>query len=205
MVGEPTASGKPGQFRLESEIDYASRDIDVGGSCCMRSETLRLLVKFSSLVHDRVELFGRLGGVVLQTLQVPASPDVKGSPALAGGGGFKITLYKEGSVGWGMGGQVVYDESKDSGQSATLTWYEVDLFTGPTVTIRPGVDLYGGLLGSLVTGQLHGAGGSADLEQQKPVGLFFGGQVTITRSVFFGLEMRLINELSIASRAGVVF
>ncbi len=205
MIGEPTAVGTPGQFRLESEIDYASRDVELSQLCCLESETVRLLLKFSGLVHRRVELFGRLGGVVMHTLHVPASVDLEGSAAVAMGGGFKVTLYERGPVAWGAGGQVLYHESKDSALSTTITWHEVDLFTGPTVTIRPGVSVYGGLLGSVVIGELRGAGGSANLDEHTPIGLFVGGRVNVTRSAFFGLEMRLIDQLSVASRVGVVF
>jgi hypothetical protein len=205
MIGETTAVGTPGRFRLESEIDYASQDVERSRLCCLESEAVRLLIKFSGLAHERVELFGRLGGVVMHTLQVPASVDPGGSPAMAIGGGFKATLYERGPLAWGAGGQVLYHESKDSDLSTTITWHEVDLFTGPTVTLRPGVAVYGGLLGSVVIGELRRAGGSADLDEHTPLALFFGGRVTVTRSVFFGLEMRLVNQLAIASRVGVEF
>lgn len=205
MIGEPTAVGTLGQFRLESEVDYTSQDVEISQLCCLKSESVRLLLKFSGLVHERVELFGRLGGVVMQTLQVPGSADIEGSADVAVGGGFKVTLYEHGPVAWGTGGQVLYYESKDSGLAATITWHEVDLFTGPTVTLKPGVAVYGGLLSTIVIGELRGAGGSADLDEHTPLGLFIGGRLNVTRSVFFGLEMRLVDQLSVASRVGVVF
>lgn len=205
MIGEPTVSGTPGQFRLESEIDYASQDVEVSQACCVKSDAVRLLLKFSWPVHRRVELFGRLGGVIMQTLQVPASPNVEGSAAVAVGGGFKVTLYEQGPVAWGAGGQVLYHESEDSGFPITITWHEVDVFSGLTATLRPGIAAYGGLLGSIVTGELRGAGGSADLDQHDLLGLFLGGRASVTRSVFFGLELRLVDQVAVSSRVGVVF
>jgi len=205
MIGEPTAVGQAGQFRVESVIDYASRDVERSNLCCLDSDALRLLITISGLVNQRVEVFGRLGGVVIQGMQLPGFPDFDGEPDVAVGGGFKATLYEHGPVAWGVGGQELYYETHDNGLSATVSWNEVDLFTGPTVTLRPGVDLYGGLLGSLVIGDLRGPGGSADLDQHTPLGLFIGGRINVTRSVFFGLELALINELGVSSRAGVVF
>ncbi|MBI3622371.1 MAG: hypothetical protein HY208_09325 [Nitrospirae bacterium] len=205
VIGEPTATGSPGQFRVESEVDYATQDVEAGRQCCLESKAVRLLIKFSGLAHRRVELFGRLGGLIMQTLQGPVSPNIDGSAAIAVGGGFKVTLYERGPLAWGAGGQVLYHESKDSGLPATITWQEVDLFTGPTVILRPGVDVYGGLLGSLVVGELHRSGGSADLDQHTPLGLLLGGRAMVTRSVFFGLELRLVDQASASSRVGVVF
>lgn len=130
---------------------------------------------------------------------------MKGSPDFAIGGGLKVTLHQAGSVAWGAGAQVLYYESNDDHLSVRTTWNEVDLFTGPTVTILPGVTAYGGFLGSMIAGDVRGSGFSADLSEHMPIGFFFGGQAHVTRSWFFGLEMRLLNELSISSRFGIDF
>jgi hypothetical protein len=165
---------------------------------------VRLLLSVAGRVHRRVELFGRLGGVLLHDLSIPGGPDAEGSAGVALGGGFKVTLYEQGPVAWGAGGQVLYYESTDDGSAQTIEWHEVEFFAGPVIAARPDVHLYGGLLGALVVGELEAAGTSR-LGAYRPLGLFLGGRADVTRAVFFGLELRLIDELSVSSRIGLIF
>lgn len=205
LIGEPTVSVARRQMRLESESDYSLRDVKLDGLCCLESESVRLLLKVSGRLHERVELFGKLGGALLHTLELPGGPDVEGSADIAVGGGLKVTLYEEGPVAWGAGAQVLYHETEDDRLNQRLSWHEVDLFAGPALTIQPGVTAYGGLLGALVVGELRGPGGALDLAELRPLGFFLGGRVDVTRAASFGLELRLINELSFSSRVGISF
>jgi hypothetical protein len=206
MLGEPMASVPPRQLRFESEIDYSTRDVDMAGfGCCHADQSLRLLVKISGLVHDQVELFGRIGSVVVHTLDVPGGSDIEGSPGFAVGGGLKVTLHQAGAVAWGAGAQILYYDTNDDHLSVHTNWNEIDLFAGPTMTILPGVTAYGGFLGSIIVGNVRGSGVSSDLSEHIPVGFFLGGEAHVTRNWFFGLEMRLLNELSVSSRVGVDF
>jgi hypothetical protein len=204
MIGDPAASAPRRQIQVESEIDYSQRDVTLSEICCLESEALRLLVKISGRLSERVELFGRLGGVVLQTLESPGV-EIEGSASIAIGGGLKVTLHEAGPVAWGVGAQVLYYDTDDDSLGLETSWHELDFFAGPSIAVRPDVRLYGGLLGSLIVGDLSGPGGSLDLAELRPLGMFLGGRVVVTRAVFFGMELRLIDELAVASRVGITF
>ena len=204
-IGEPAARVAPRMIHLDSEFEYAMRDIDLGSGCCVASDSFRLLLKISGLLFNRIELFARLGGVVMQEIDRPGLPDFDGSPGFSIGGGLKITLYEAGPIVWGAGTQVLFYESDDDRTNVGVVWHEVDFFTGPTLEIANGVTVYGGLLATLIFGEISGPGGTFDLEEQRPLGFFLGGQVDVTRGLFIGMETRLINELSFSSRVGVDF
>jgi hypothetical protein len=204
-IGEPTASAPKRHIQAATEFDYSLRSVERSGSCCLDSESVRLLLSVAGRVHERVELFGRLGGVLMQTLAIPGGPDANGSANVAIGGGVKVTLYERGPVAWGAGGQILFHETKDDNPPTTISWHELDFFAGPVIAARPDVHLYGGLLGAVVMGELDATGGGSRLGAFRPLGVFFGGRADVTRAAFFGLELRLIDEVSVASRVGVIF
>ncbi|MEW6324301.1 MAG: hypothetical protein AB1515_02835 [Nitrospirota bacterium] len=205
LIGEPAAGVQRRHFRLESELDAAWRDVELGGACCLDSTALRLTIKMAGRVHDRVELFGRLGGVLVHALDAPAGPGLDGSADVAIGGGLKVTLHEQGAVAWGVGAQTLFHEAEDRRLGVRISWHEVDLFAGPSVAVTPEARLYGGLLGSLIAGELRGPGGSARLDARRAAGIFLGGQAAVTRAALFGVELRLLDELAVASRIGITF
>ena len=201
MIGEPVAVAQSRQFRLESELDFSRREVKLDGACCADSEALRLMVKFSGRVHDRVELFGRVGGALVHTLTGPG-PNIHGDASLAIGGGVKTTLHEQGNVALGAGAQVLFHEADDDSLNVSIAWHEVDLFAGPSIAVRPDARVYGGLLASFIVGELSNG---VDLEARRTVGIFLGGHVQVTRAALFGLELRLADEVAISSRIGIIF
>ncbi len=208
MIGEPVAVGQSRQFRLESELDFSRREVKLDDACCADSEALRLMVKFSGRVHERVELFGRLGGALVHTLAGPG-PNIHGEAGLAIGGGLKATLHEQGAVALGAGAQILFHESNDGSRNADIEWHEIDLFAGPSIAVRPDTRVYGGLLASFIVGKFRNPGmlanPSGDLEARRAVGIFLGGHVQVTRATLFGLELRLADEVAVASRIGIIF
>ena len=155
----------------------------------------------SGRVHERVELFGRLGGALVHTLAGPG-PNIHGEASLAIGGGLKATLHEQGAVALGAGAQVLFHETDDRGLNTSIAWHEVDLFVGPSIAVRPDARVYGGLLASFIVGKLSNG---VDLEARRVVGIFLGGHVQVTRATLFGLELRLADEVAVASRIGIIF
>ena len=192
-VGNPTATVAKGSFLVGAEIDIWERDMKNGGTFDV--DGTKILVKGTGGLSDKIDVFGKIGIAEVESSDLNFSSDM----GLAIGVGGKVNVYERGKVKAGVVAQVLMWSGEDSGVDIDIT--EFDLAFGGSYDVTKEFDCYGGLMLAMVQGDANGN----DFDQDDPIGIFLGGEYTITPHVKAGLELRQMSETSFTFMTSFAF
>ena len=220
MIGSPVATLQRHAIGVGVESSLINRELAFETGASPEIDMIKVLFRGSYGVVDRVNVFLSLG-IVDDDFKVVnfGSPgtDLKflAEPAMAYGGGFKLTLYEFPKFLLGAGGQFELF-TLDSINSITptpfvdarLDWMEYRFFVGAHLKDVPYFVPYGGLYLTVLNGELGFSSFSiptTDVEESQSLGLFYGGDFKVWNKVILSAELHLIAENSIAFSLNYTF
>ena len=220
MIGSPVATLQRHAIGVGVESSLINRELAFETGASPEIDMIKVLFRGSYGVVDRVNVFLSLG-IVDDDFKVVnfGSPgtDLKflAEPAMAYGGGFKLTLYEFPKFLLGAGGQFELF-TLDSINSITptpfvdarLEWMEYRFFVGAHLKDVPYFVPYGGLYLTVLNGELGFSSFSiptTDVEESQSLGLFYGGDFKVWNKVILSAELHLIAENSIAFSLNYTF
>lgn len=194
-IGDPTETLGPGRFSLGVELDFTERDLEVEGTTGVREfESRRYMAKGAIGLLDGLDLFLKVG------LADAGNGGFNGDLGLGGGGGIRLNLFPRDVVTLGLLLQFLTFTSENSEE---VEWREWDLAFGASYRGIKGFTPYGGLLISMVDGDLEERVGGQlfrrDLEEDETVGAFLGMSISLRDRIDIGLEARFFHESSISA------
>jgi hypothetical protein len=182
----------PGQLAFAVDYMYSEQDIEIKDVDVTLDNVKLNKVYFrpSYGLLEGIEIYGLLGGA-------KAEWEDESDDAFSGGFGTRLTLWENDAWAWGALAQFTgskFDFSNREGNisgNADVTLYEIEFTTGPVWKITDAIKIYGGPLVHLVYGDIDGSvtvddtefSGSADLDQNDPVGGVIGTQVEFTKNL----------------------
>jgi hypothetical protein len=212
-VGSPTATVAQGSFLMGAEIDFWERDMEDEFGDEGEVEGTKILVKGTFGVSDTIDVFGKIGmaGSEFNLAGFPVETDMD----IAFGIGGKVNVYDQGQTKAGIVAQVLLWSGEDTsipgapGGTVEIDATEFDIAFGGSYKVSEEFNWYGGLIYSMVSGELTvsgpGGSGSFDVDEADPIGIFLGGEFAISPQAKAGLELRLINETSFTFMANFTF
>jgi hypothetical protein len=204
-VGNPTASVGQGSFQVGAEIDFWERDMEDEDGDEGEVEGTRILVKGTYGISDKIDVFGKIGMVDAEIKDLGIETDMD----IAFGIGGKVNVYDQGQIKAGIVAQVLLWSGEDSpapGIDVEVDATEFDLAVGGSYEVSEAFKCYGGLMYSMVSGEVDAGGlGSFDFDEADPIGIFIGGEFDISPQSRAGLELRLMSETSFALMANFAF
>jgi len=192
-VGNPTATVAQGSFLVGAEIDFWEKDMDFDAGVEEEIESTRILVKGTYGISEKVDVFARIGLVDAETTGFDSDMDI------AFGFGGKVNVYEKGQIKAGVVAQVLLWTGEDAGVDLDAT--EFDLAFGGRYEVNKDFDCYGGLMYTMVEGEI----GANDFDADDPLGIFLGGEYDITPQARAGVELRLMSETSLTLMAHFAF
>ena len=123
---------------------------------------------------------------------------------IAYGIGGKVNVYEKGKYKVGVVAQILLWSGDDDDLNAEIDATEFDLAIGDSYEVSEAFNLYGGLMYAKVSGEISN-GGSFDVDESDSIGIFLGGEYTITPHAKSGLELRLMSETSFTLMASFAF
>lgn len=220
MIGSPVATVQRHAIAVGVESSLINRELAFETGASPDIDMIEVLFRGSYGVVNRVNIFLSLGIVDDDFTVINYSAqgtDLKflAEPAMAYGGGFKLTLYEFPKFLLGAGGQ--YEQfTLDSTNSITptpnvdakLKWMEYRFFVGAHLKDVPYFVPYGGLYLTVLDGELSFSDPtvpSTNVEESQSVGLFYGGNFKVWNKVSLSAELHLIAENSIAFSLNYTF
>lgn len=211
MIGPPVAVHSAGTLAGEIEGGIINRDLvlDSGGSPEIRMSNI--LFRGTYGIVNWANAFLTLG-MMDDDFKVSNFQGTQltflAKPSIAYGAGFKVTVYEVSQFLLGGGGRYerfTLNSERSTNTSppadAELTWQEFRFFAGAYAKGVPYFAPYGGFYVTLLQGELNfsrATPSGADVEEDQPVGLFYGGDFNVWPNWVFSAEIRLIAESSIA-------
>ncbi len=192
-VGNPTATVAQGSFLVGAEIDFWEKDMDFDAGGVVEVEGTKILVKGTYGISDKVDVFGKIGMADAEVGGFDSDMDI------AFGLGGKVNVYEKGQIKAGVVAQILLWSGDDAGVDIDIT--EFDLAFGGRYEVNKDFDCYGGLMFAMVEGDIAGF----DFDEDDPIGLFLGGEFTITPQARAGVELRLMSETSLTLMANFAF
>jgi len=188
-VGNPTATVAQGSFLVGAEIDFWERDMDFDAGSVVEIEGTKILVKGTYGISDKVDVFGKIGMAEVEDSDMD----------IAFGFGGKVNVYEKGQIKAGVVAQFLFWSGEDAGVDIDIT--EFDLAFGGRYEVNKDFDCYGGLMFAMVEGDIAGS----DFDEDDTIGIFLGGEFTITPQARAGVELRLMSETSLTLMANFAF
>ncbi|MHC4759256.1 MAG: hypothetical protein ACYTE8_11420 [Planctomycetota bacterium] len=212
-VGPPVAGLSKARFSAGIEYSYSQVDLEydsipslgIGSGKLSNNDMNKVYGRLAMGYNKNWELFLRLGAVEEDYID-------DSSFDFAIGGGTKITFYDEGILKWGVAGQFIYYEKDSDTVNGTLLGqtftgdtdadiYEIQIATGPKITLTPNISAYGGALWYIVEGDLDidgtlgGTPGSwsTDIEEDSAFGGFAGIQIDLDKKTDWNIEYQCVS------------
>ncbi len=149
-------------------------------------------------VLDRVDVFGRVGAITMESPVLNYGTRFTGDADVTWGFGAAVTVYDSGQFDWGLVAQWSHGESEMdmiAPDTHMRTEMEIECFqvaTGPTYQIREDLNLYGGGFYHTLDGEYERSSGYLrfDLEQDSSWGGFAGLDWAVKEDVRFHAEVQ---------------
>ena len=220
MIGSPVATLQRHAIGVGVEGSLINRELTFETGATPDIDMIKLLFRGSYGIVDWVNIFLSIGNVdddfkVVNFRGAGADLKFLAEPALAYGGGFKLTLHEFPKFLFGAGGQ--YEQfTLDGLNSITVTrpvdarlkWMEYRFFVGAHLKDVPYFVPYGGLYFTILNGELRFSPATlptTNVEESHSVGLFYGGDFKVWNKVVLSAELHLIAENSIAFSLNYTF
>ena len=205
-IGNPTASVEQGSFLVGAEIDFWERDMEDEFGDEGEVEGTKILVKGTYGVSDTIDVFGKIGmaGCEFLLAGFPIETDMD----IAIGIGGKVNVYDQGQTKVGVVAQILLWSGDDTvlGTNVEIDATEFDLAFGGSYKVSEEFNCYGGLMYSMVSGEITISGvGSLDIDESDSIGIFIGGEFAVSPQSKVGLELRLMSETSFTLMASFAF
>jgi len=212
MIGTPIAIHPRHTIvgAIEGSMINQELAFDTGASPDIR--LTKILFRGTYGLFDRANIFLTVGTVDddFKVLNYSGTTEVifLADQAIAYGGGFKWTVYEISNFLLGAGGQyerfmLVSDKSTSTTPPADseLKWQEFRFFVGAHLKDIPYFVPYGGVYMTVVRGELSFSSPippGTDVGESQSVGLFYGGDFKVWKSLTLSAEIHLIAESSVA-------
>ena len=202
-VGSPTATVEQGSFQVGAEIDLWERDMEVETGDEGEVEGKKILVKGTYGISDKIDVFSKIGMADAKIDDIDFEYDM----VIAYGIGDKVNVYEKGQIKADVDAQIPLcsgDDDTAVGPNVEIDATEFDPAIGGSYEVSEAFNCYGGLMYDMVIEEMSN-GGSVDVDESDPIGIFLGGEYTITPQVKAGLELRLMSETSFTLMGSFAF
>ncbi len=202
-VGSPTATVEQGSFQVGAEIDLWERDMEVETGDEGEVEGKKILVKGTYGISDKIDVFAKIGMADAKIDDIDFESDMD----IAYGIGDKVNIYEKGQIKADVDAQIPLRSGDDDtavGPNVEIDATEFDPAIGDSYEVGEAFNCYGGLMYDMVIEEMSN-GGSVDVDESDPIGIFLGGKYTITPQVKAGLELRLTSETSFTLMGSFAF
>ena len=202
-VGSPTATVEQGSFQVGAEIDLWEGDIEVETGDEGEVEGKKILVKGTYGISDKIDVFSKIGMADAKIDDIDFEYDM----VIAYGIGDKVNVYEKGQIKADVDAQIPLcsgDDDTAVGPNVEIDATEFDPAIGGSYEVSEAFNCYGGLMYDMVIEEMSN-GGSVDVDESDPIGIFLGGEYTITPQVKAGLELRLMSETSFTLMGSFAF
>ncbi len=202
-VGSPTATVEQGSFQVGAEIDLWERDMEVETGDEGEVEGKKILVKGTYGISDKIDVFAKIGMADAKIDDIDFESDMD----IAYGIGDKVNVYEKGQIKADVDAQIPLcsgDDDTAVGPNVEIDATEFDPAIGGSYEVSEAFNCYGGLMYDMVIEEMSN-GGSVDVDESDPIGIFLGGKYTITPQVKAGLELRLTSETSFTLMGSFAF
>jgi hypothetical protein len=202
-VGSPTATVEQGSFQVGAEIDLWERDMEVETGDEGEVEGKKILVDGTYGISDKIDVFSKIGMADAKIDDIDFESDMD----IAYGIGDKVNVYEKGQIKADVDAQIPLcsgDDDTAVGPNVEIDATEFDPAIGGSYEVSEAFNCYGGLMYDMVIEEMSN-GGSVDVDESDPIGIFLGGEYTITPQVKAGLELRLMSETSFTLMGSFAF
>ena len=203
-VGSPTATVEQGSFQVGAEIDLWERDMEVETGDEGEVEGKKILVKGTYGISDKIDVFAKVGIADAKIDNNDFEFDMDIAYEIEG----KVNVYEKGQIKADVVAQNPLwsgnDDDTAVGPNIEIDATEFDPAIGGNYEVSEAFNCYGGLMYDMVIEEMSN-GGSVDVDESDPIGIFLGGEYTITPQVKAGLELRLMSETSFTLMSSFAF
>ncbi len=202
--GSPTATVVQGSFHVGAETDLLEKDMEVetGDEDEVESENIR--VKGTYGISDKIDVFAKVGMADAKIDDNDFEFDMDIAYEIEG----EVNVYEKGQIKADVVAQnPLWSDNDDDtavGPNFEIDATEFDLAIGGNYEVSEAFNCYGGLMYAMVIGEMSN-GGSVGVYESDPIGIFLGGEYTITPHVKAGLELRQMSETSFTFMTSFAF
>ena len=196
MIGNPTATVENGKITAGLDVDITSRDMEDSDGFELEADSNRILLNATYGINP-LNVYLKLGMANGEVKSDDATFD--GDYGFAYGVGGKATVYEIANTAKiGVGAQLLKFTTEDTIEDVKVEadQLEYDIFAGASYLGLGEFIPYGGILISIVDGEISAEGESLDYEQADNFGIFLGGDYKFTNKLTGGIEARFVNETS---------
>jgi hypothetical protein len=202
--GSPTATVVQGSFQVGAETDLWEKDMEVETGDEDEVESEKILVKGTYGISDKIDVFAKVGMADAKIDDNDFEFDMDIAYEFEG----KVNVYEKGQIKADVVAQNPLwsgnDDDTAVGPNIEIDATEFDLAFGGNYEVSEAFNCYGGLMYDMVIEEMSN-GGSVDVDESDPTGIFLGGKYTITPQVKAGLELRLTSETSFTLMGSFAF
>jgi hypothetical protein len=202
-VGSPTATVVQGSFQVGAETDLWEKDMEVETGDEDEVESEKILVKGTYGISDKIDVFAKVGMADAKIDDNDFEFDMDIAYEIEG----KVNVYEKGQIKADVVAQNPLwsgDDDTAVGPNVEIDATEFDPAIGGSYEVSEAFNCYGGLMYDMVIEEMSN-GGSVDVDESDPIGIFLGGKYTITPQVNAGLELRLTSETSFTLMGSFAF
>jgi hypothetical protein len=202
--GSPTATVVQGSFQVGAETDLWEKDMEVETGDEDEVESEKIRVKGTYGISDKIDVFAKVGMADAKIDDNDFEFDMDIAYEVEG----KVNVYEKGQIKADVVEQNPLwsgnDDDTAVGPNIEIDATEFDLAFGGNYEVSEAFNCYGGLMYAMVIGEMSN-GGSVGVYESDPIGIFLGGEYTITPHVKAGLELRQMSETSFTFMTSFAF
>jgi hypothetical protein len=202
--GSPTATVVQGSFQVGAETDLWEKDMEVETGDEDEVESEKIRVKGTYGISDKIDVFAKVGMADAKIDDNDFEFDMDIAYEFEG----KVNVYEKGQIKADVVAQNPLwsgnDDDTAVGPNIEIDATEFDLAFGGNYEVSEAFNCYGGLMYAMVIGEMSN-GGSVGVYESDPIGIFLGGEYTITPHVKAGLELRQMSETSFTFMTSFAF
>jgi len=202
-VGSPTATVVQGSFQEGAETDLWEKDMEVETGDEDEVESEKILVKGTYGISDKIDVFAKVGMADAKIDDNDFEFDMDIAYEVEG----KVNVYEKGQIKADVVEQNPLwsgDDDTAVGPNVEIDATEFDPAIGGSYEVSEAFNCYGGLMYDMVIEEMSN-GGSVDVDESDPIGIFLGGKYAIVPQVKAGLEFRLTSETSFTLMGSFAF
>ena len=202
--GSPTATVVQGSFQVGAETDLWEKDMEVETGDEDEVESEKIRVKGTYGISDKIDVFAKVGMADAKIDDNDFEFDMDIAYEFEG----KVNVYEKGQIKADVVAQNPLwsgnDDDTAVGPNIEIDATEFDLAFGGNYEVSEAFNCYGGLMYAMVIGEMSN-GGSVGVYESDPIGIFLGGEYTITPHVKACLELRQMSETSFTFMTSFAF
>ena len=203
-VGSPTATVVQGSFKVGAETDLWEKDMEVETGDEDEVESEKILIKGTYGISGKIDVFAKVGIADAKIDDNNFELDMDIAYEIEG----KVNVYEKGQIKADVVAHNPLRSGNDDdtavGPNIEIDATEFDLAIGGNYEVSEAFNCYGGLMYAMVIGEMSN-GRSVDVYESNPIGIFLGGEYTITPHVKAGLELRQMSETSFTFMTSFAF